>query len=73
MRRFARFGLGAGILAGLGAATVPLRRTVQRRRDDRRARAADARRNMWPPVPVKPGASAKIDAERVREEGGAAG
>lgn len=60
MRRAARVGIGAGILTGLGAVGVKLRRML----GDRKARAAEARRNLWPPVPVKPPGGVHIDAER---------
>ncbi len=65
MRRLARAGLRAGIITGLGAAAVKGARTVRSRQTARRDRAAEERRNLWPPVPVKPGTEAHIDADRV--------
>jgi hypothetical protein len=65
MGRAARIGIGAGVVAGLGATFVKLRRVLQDKQSSRRARAAEARRNLWPPVPVKPGAEASIDADQV--------
>jgi hypothetical protein len=64
MGRAARIGLGAGILTGAGAVAMKVRRTVTERRTARRARADEARRNLWPPVPVKPAAGVHIDGER---------
>lgn len=63
MRRVARFGLGAGVLTGLGAAAVKVRRQLAARREGRLARADEARRNLWPPVTVKPAAGVRIEAE----------
>jgi hypothetical protein len=68
MRRAARVGIGAGILTGLGAVAVKVRRKVADRRNARRARADEARRNLWPPVPVKPAGAVHIDAERASTE-----
>ena len=65
MRRVARVGIRAGLLTGLGALGVKTARTVRSRRAARRDRAAEERRNLWPPVPVKPGTEAHIDADRV--------
>jgi hypothetical protein len=57
MRRTAKIGIGAGLLAGLvGAAKA----RSARRSDHARATAA----NSWPEVPAKPGAKASIDADR---------
>jgi hypothetical protein len=61
MRRATRIGLGAGLLTGVGAVVVKARRMVADRRLQRRAEAAEVRRNLWPPVPVKPGAEAHIE------------
>lgn len=63
MRRVTRLGLGAGLVTGLGAAAVKVRRRIAARREERHARADEARRNLWPPVPVKPGAEARIQAD----------
>jgi hypothetical protein len=63
MGRAARIGLGAGLLGGLGALAVKVRRRATDRRDARRARAQEARRNLWPPVPVKPAGAVHIKAE----------
>jgi hypothetical protein len=72
MRRVARIGLGASLLTGLGAAAVKIRRQVAARREARRARADEARRNLWPPVPVRPGAEARIEADHAETPAGAA-
>jgi hypothetical protein len=64
MRRLVRAGVGAGILTGVGAAALK----VRGRRAARLQRAAEERRNLWPPVPVKPGTEAHIDADRVDAE-----
>jgi hypothetical protein len=66
MRRTARIGLGAGALAGVTAGIV---KATQVRRGAKRERLLDSRRDLWPAVPVKPGAAAHIDAERVSPEG----
>jgi hypothetical protein len=65
MRKAARIGLGAGLLTGVGAVVVRARRKVADRRLQRRAEAAEVRRNLWPPVPVKPGAEAHIEASSI--------
>lgn len=76
MRRTARIGVGAGILAGLAGAAKALAGRRQRGKDStdsdeksapRRRRSARRRGSgldLWPAVPVKPGAAAVIDAER---------
>jgi hypothetical protein len=63
MRRVTRVGLGAGILTGLGAAALKVRRQLAARRDARHARADEARRNLWPPVPMKPAGDVHIEAD----------
>jgi hypothetical protein len=70
MRRLARAGVGAGLLTGLGAVGVKAARAVRSRRQARRDRALEQRRNLWPPVPVKPGTEARIDADRVAGDPG---
>lgn len=69
MRRVTRVGLGAGILTGVGAALLKVRRQVAARRDARHARADEARRNLWPPVPVKPAGEVRIEADHPTESG----
>ena len=71
MRRVARFGIRAGLIAGLGAGAVKAFRSVRARGVARRDRAAEERRNLWPPVPVKPGTEAHIDADQVGDSAGA--
>jgi hypothetical protein len=66
MRRTAKIGIGAGVLAGLVGAR---KARAGRRNDQARTRAADS----WPEVPVKPGATASIDAERASDASPAAG
>ena len=57
MRRTAKIGVGAGVLAGLlGTAKV----LGARRPGSRKARVAD----YWPEVAVKPGSKASIDGDR---------
>jgi hypothetical protein len=68
MRRVARIGIGAGLLTGVGAVVVGARRKIADRGLQRRAEAAEERRNLWPPVPVKPGAEAHIEASSIEPD-----
>lgn len=61
MRRTAKIGLGAGLLAGLlGAAKAFGRRSGGK---PAKARVVD----YWPEIAVKPGSKASIDGERAAD------
>jgi hypothetical protein len=64
-RRLVRRTAHIGVLAGVAAGAVKVGKTLHSRRAARHERAAQARRDLWPPVPVKPGTEAHIDADRV--------